>query len=128
MMIAYLGLAAFGLLLWHNQNATTRVIAERQADISANAAAQYTQCVKSIPQLRRINRFLHGVQIEHETLLQNSILAHKAQPRGTRLWHTQVGNIRRLRIANEAVQGITFPIPSLHRCKRLRARLLAHTN
>lgn len=129
--VAYVGLACVVVALWVNysrvsreQVQTERVSAARHADIVANAEAQYQQCVKSIPALIRINRFLHGVQDEHRILLVNSLASHQATPKDTALWKAQLVNIRRLRRASEEVQGVHFPVPTRKSCVALRDRLL----
>lgn len=129
--VAYIGLACVVVALWVNysrvsneQVQTERVAAARHADIIANAEAQYQQCVKSIPALTRINRFLHGVQDEHQTLLLNSLASHAATPKDTAIWHAQLANIRRLRRASREVQGVKFPIPTTKSCVALKRKLL----
>lgn len=131
MILAYAVLAVVVVALWVNfgresrdQARTAEVVARRHADVVANAEAQYEQCVKSIPSLTKINRFLRGVQDEHRTLLKNALAAHAAQPKNTALWHTQLTNIERLRRAFSEVRGVRFPIPTKKSCSTLRARLL----
>jgi hypothetical protein len=132
MLIAYIGLCGFGLALWHDNqktNATAQknnlLLSERRADITANAESQYQQCVKSIPTLVRVNRFLHAVEDVHLTLLQNSRRTHAVTPPGSPIYKAQIKNIQKLKQDTEAVRHVRFPVPTMAKCKALRAKLKA---
>lgn len=130
--VAYFGLVCVVVALWigfsrvsTDQARTERIQAARHADIVANADAQYQQCVKSIPTLRRVDGFLEGVREVHHILLVNSEASHQATPPGSALYQTQKRNIERLRDAFKKVNGVKFPIPTHSSCVALRNRLEA---
>lgn len=123
--VAYFGLVVMTVVVWANysrvskeERRTAIVAAERGADI----AAQYQQCIKSIPLLRKFNRFVAGVQLEHATLLRNAVATHRATPPGSDVYRAQVGNIIRLREANDAVTGLALPVVTVHQCQLARDR------
>lgn len=124
-LIAYLGLASFGIWLYQTRSATSDVIAQRKADARANALTQYTSCLRSIPILRESQRFVRGVQEVHNVLVENAVATHRATPPGTAVYRAQVRNLRRLRIAALDVQGLSFHPPTIAKCKALRARFEA---
>jgi hypothetical protein len=100
-----------------NQAATAAAsTAERQAGIQAD----YRACLVSIPQLTEVNRFVHGVQDLHRTLLKNSIANHAATPPGSVLYRQQIVNIKRLRKTVVAVSGVAFPVPTRASCEKRR--------
>ena len=124
-MIAYAGLLAVGIWAYSNQHATTSVIAKRKADVAANAAAQYTTCVKSIPILTEFGRFIHGVDEVFLVLVENAIASHQATPHQTAVYRAQIQNLARLRDGVRSVKGLTIPAPTMKKCRALRARLEA---
>ena len=131
MGVAYFGLVCVTVALWvgfgrlsADQVRTAQVVSERRAEVAANANAQYQQCVQSIPQLTKINRFIRGVQHEHSTLLKNSLASHAATPTDSALWQAQVKNIARLREANNEVKNVRFKIQTQASCIELRRHLL----
>lgn len=131
----WMGVAYFGLVLvivalwvdWARTNAdvarTSRVVAERHADIVANADAQYQQCLSSIPTFRHVNRFVSGVELVEQALLTNAKAAHVATPPGSALYVAQAKNIVRLREAIEAARQVAFHVPVAGECRALRDRL-----
>ncbi len=130
MGVAYFGLVCVTVALWvgygrlaADQIRTANVVAERHADIIANADAQYQQCVQSIPTLTRVNTFVRGVQDLHKILLENSIASHAATPPGSALYAQQIINIKRLERTVREVQKVGFPVPTHAQCGALRDRL-----
>ncbi len=90
--------------------------AERKAGIQAD----YRACIVSIPQLTKVNGFVHGVQVLHRTLLENAVANHAATPPGSALYRQQVINIARLRKTVTAVSGVAFPVPTRRSCEKRR--------
>jgi hypothetical protein len=115
----------FGIWAYTNQKTTTSVVAQRKADIAANAAAQYTSCVRSIPILKKFNRFAHGVNEVFLVLVENAIASHQATPHQTAVYDAQIKNLDRLRDGVHSVKGLSIPAPTLEKCKALKARLEA---
>lgn len=93
---------------------SARVLAQTEA--KARAAADYTACVVSIPNLHRINRFVNGVQAFHEASLENARALHRVTPRGSFLWVQQKKNITRIGPTVTDVSGIRFPVPTVTAC------------
>lgn len=130
MGIAYFGLVLVTVALWINYDRvsadtarTIKVEAARHADIVANADAQYTQCVESIPTLRHVNDFIVGVAGLEQALLKNNIAAHQATPPTTPLYAAQILNIARLRVAIRSAKQVAFTVPTKATCVALRDSL-----
>ncbi len=96
--------------------------AERQAGIQAD----YRACLVSIPQLTKVNRFVHGVQALHLTLLTNALATHAATAPGSALYRQQIVNIARLRRTVTAVSGVAFPVPTKASCEKRRRQATGH--
>ena len=90
--------------------------AVRIADRNANASASYRQCVGSIPVLRKIDRFIRGVQLVHDTLYRNALAVHASTKPGTPVYRSQAENLERLRRADLAARGVEIPIPTKAKC------------
>jgi hypothetical protein len=129
--IAYFGLALVVLSLFFVNQKTSRNIrrtaadeAAHTAEIVANARTRYTSCISSIPELAKINRFIHGVQDLHraqedaaKAILDNT---GPADP----LYRIRVKNYWRFKHAADAVAGVNFRVPTRETCRQLRDRLL----
>ncbi len=125
--VAYFGLAALVVSLYFVNSRTSRTLAIQAAtaaqvrvEKTAQVNADYRACIVSIPQLKRVNQFVHGVQELHLTLLENSVANHKATPPGSALYRQQVVNIARLRRTVHSVSGVSFPVPTLKDCETQR--------
>lgn len=126
--VAWIGLVLVVVALFYVNQRTSRALARTEAAahaqqlrIQASADATYAACVRSMPLLRKTNRFIRGVQREHRTLLLNALAAHRVEPEGTRLYRQQVRNIVRLRAAVTDVTGVTFHVPTVAECRAHRA-------
>jgi len=102
----------------------TRQTSDR-AQQRAAAASQYTQCVMSIPFLRRFNRFIRGVKHEHAAVLANAIATRSALTPGTKIYRALNANVARLRKAKAEVQLPPIPVPTKKDCAR-QARIRPH--
>jgi hypothetical protein len=122
--VAYFGLAMVTVALWVSFARETRQAQARRADIIANADAQYTQCITSIPTLGRIDSFIDGVRGTNAVLLRNALASHAATPPGSELYRVQILNIARLRASVKSAEGVRFPIPTRAECSALRNRLI----
>jgi hypothetical protein len=131
--VAYFGLVAMIVSLYFVNARTTRAVALQAAAAARtntehrlNAQSDYHACVVSIPALRKINRFVNGVQVLHQALLLNAVKAHEATPPGSALYRQQVANIARLSRSVDAVSGVAFPGPTVAECRARRKHDLAH--
>lgn len=134
---AFIGLIAIMLWLYFGAGSLrierARVRAEihanraaRQAERTANATAKYDACVRSIPELKKLNRFVRGVKDEHSYLYAAALDAFNATPPGDPLYPVRKRNVRRARQAFADVRVVSpFKVPSKSDCDAVRDAALA---
>lgn len=104
---------------------TAASTAKTQAIRQAAIESDYKACVRSIPSLGRVNRFLGGVNDLARILVLNSQAALQAEPPGDPLHQIRVQNLARLRRAGRNVASIqSFPVPTVKSCATRRAEAL----
>lgn len=149
-LIAYAGLAGFTVLLYVNGRHATRDAAEavaKAATAKANAAAAraiaegertarfaekragveatHAACVRSIPTLVNVNRFVDATKGGFEDLLTNAKVNHAATPPSNPQYQAQVENIARLQERVDATRKVQFPVPTRKNCDERRKEDLA---
>lgn len=131
-VVAYFGLALVVVALFFINQKTSANIKRTAADeaahsseIIANARARYGDCVASIPELEKINRFVRGVQALHIAQELNSREALRATEPTDPLYPVRVASYRRFKEAADLVAGVRFSVPTRSTCAALRRRLLA---
>lgn len=129
--VAYFGLVAVVVALYFINNTTSRYIARTAADeakhaaeISSNAQNRYQECLGSIPELTKINRFVGGVQELHVAQEHAALNLLKITPKGGPMYRVRYENYLRFKSAADKVKGVQFHVPTVHDCDDLRDRLL----
>lgn len=135
-IVAYLGLVGVVVALYFVNDKTSKasvalarqtavrqaaVIADRKAATAARKL-KVTQCMDSRKpgsNLRRINGFLHGVQVFHEIIATNNRAIVESTPTSDPTYQVRLNNYRRILRTVKDVSGVSFPIPSVADCKRL---------
>lgn len=114
-VLAYFGLAGVVVALYFHQTEISRQEAARQAADHAKVS----QCVQSIPQLRKINRFAEGVKAFHVIVARNARAIVESTPRSDPQYAVRVANYRRILATIPAVSGVHFHIPTVSECELL---------
>lgn len=117
--VAYVILAIFAGWIYYEGNRTTRETTIRQARAAADVSARKSDCLRSIPQIERINAFLDGVGILATVLETNSIALLAVTPKDDPQYVTLKANLGRLAVATKAIEEITFPVPTKKRCEAI---------
>lgn len=129
--VAYLGLAAVVVVLFilnqrssDNIRRTAADEAAHSAEIVSAARSRYQQCVGSIPELAKINRFIRGVQLLHIAQEQNALAVLKVTPRHDPTYMARYQSYLRFKAAADKVKGVHFDVATVAECRALRKRLL----
>lgn len=131
-VIAYFGLAAVvvGLFFVNQQTQKTvshqaRDEAIRVAQIKGSAAANYTACIKSIPELRKISTHLAGVNQLADVLVTNGEAVLEATPRSDPQYPIRHANLVRLLRSREKIGAVrALPVPTRTDCLLRRSAAL----
>lgn len=129
-LLAYFLLVGLGILLYWNakQSADAKAKAAvavataltertaREAEKRAGVQATYQACVRSIPTLINVNRFVNATKGGFQDLLTNAEANHAATPSDNPQYRAQVANIRRLKERVAATGAVKFPIPTRKAC------------
>jgi len=109
MVLAYLGLVAvvaFGFSLYAR---TINRDAARQAAVA--------RCFASRPQLQRISRHLHGVNLLADVLVTNTRASVEATPPGDPQRRSRLANLHRIEQAHDDIAAIdSLPVPTVAQC------------
>jgi len=109
MVLAYLGLVAvvaFGFSLYAR---TVKRDTARQAAVA--------RCLASRPQIQRISKHLHGVNLLADVLVTNSRASAEATLPGDPQRLSRLANLHRLEQARSDIAAIdSLPVPSVARC------------
>lgn len=124
--VAYFGLAATVVWLFFLNQSNSRTQSRqdkdeaiRVAELEASTNAQRSQCLSSIPTLKKINGFVAGVYELHSTLEQNSKATLDATPKTDPAWRVRHDNWVRIRRTVAKVAGVHFPVPTKAECKAI---------
>lgn len=117
--LAYVVLAFFAGWIYYVGNQTTREQSVRESKAAADVAARKADCLRSIPQIKRINAFLGGVAILANVLEVNSEAIVAATPVSDPQYRVRAANLMRLRFASDKVQGLSFPVPTRAKCEAI---------
>lgn len=117
-VIAYFGLAAVIVVLYFHQTE----IGKQEATRTAERQASVTQCIRSIPQLTKVQRFIEGVQVFHKAAAMNALATLQATPKTDPQYGVRLENYRRIEATVAAVSGVRFRIPTRAECERLGAQ------
>lgn len=93
-------------------------------EINSSAKNHYQECVGSIPELRKINRFVRGVQELHIAQERNALAVLKVTDRHDPLYMARYQSYLRFKAAADKVKGVRFTVPTKASCKALYKRLL----
>lgn len=121
LIVAYMILGGYALWISHESNRTTREAAIRASKAAADVAARRADCLRSIPQIQRINDFLDGVSILVTVLETNSEAVVQATSPTDPQYQVRKKNLARLAIASKRIDGIRFPIPTKHACDAIQS-------
>lgn len=113
-LIAYFWLAAVVVALYFHQTEISKQEAARQAETQAKIA----QCIQSIPSLRKIDRFVHGVREFHVIVALNSKAIVDSTPKTDPQYTVRVANYRRIRNTVADVSGVKFTVPTVAQCRK----------
>ncbi len=88
----------------------------RIAEKHAASHTRVEQCLASIPTLRKVNRFVHGVQTLHLVLARNARQTLLSTTRSDPLYRARLESYQRIRATVPAVSVIHFTIPTRRQC------------
>lgn len=117
-VLAYFGLVGVVVALYFHQTEISKQQAERQAAANARVA----QCIQSIPNARKINRFIRGVQEFHRVAAMNSRATVQSTPTSDPQYKTRLANYMRIRATVADVSGVHFHVPTVAECRTLGSR------
>lgn len=118
--IAYFGLALTVTWLYFVNSRTLQQQAIRTAELRATKSAAVERCLTSRPQLRRVSRFVKGVNEFALVIVQNSGRTLEQTPVSDPEYAIRKANLRRLIIARENIGSVKgFHVPSVRECKSL---------
>ena len=114
-VIAYFGLAGVVVALYFHQTEISRSESARSAANHAKVA----QCIQSVPELRKINRFVRGVYTFHRIIAENSKFSLDATPKSSPMYQVRLRNYRRVKQTVLDVSGVRFHVPTRAECDGL---------
>lgn len=117
MVLAIAGIVFAITWLYFVNSRTVREVATRKATASATAAANYRQCVTSIPSLAKINTFLEGEGDLVDVLVQNSLANVQSTAPDDPQFETRRANLARLIAARAKIAAVAaLPVPTPAEC------------
>lgn len=117
LVVAYFGIAALVVGLWF----VSIRISHEQTKRAAADEARTEACIHSIPQIRRFDEHVRGVNQLADVLVQNSAALTAATPKSDPTYRTRKENLTRMIDAQAKIAELAeVSVPTVSDCARRR--------